>query len=42
MITLTDAFESGKTLCEFCMQENITLAEAMIRREIAMGEMSRE
>ena len=42
MITLTDAFESGKTLCEFCMQENITLAEAMIRREIAMGEMSIE
>lgn len=42
MITLTDAFESGKTLCEFCMQENITLAEAMIRHEIAMGEMSRE
>jgi len=42
MITLTDAFENGKSLCAFCEQEGITMAEAMIRREVAMGEMTRE
>ncbi len=42
MISLTDAFESGSKLCSFCAQEKITLAEAMIRREIARGEMTCE
>ncbi|MBR0081392.1 MAG: L-serine ammonia-lyase, iron-sulfur-dependent, subunit alpha [Clostridia bacterium] len=42
MIALTDAFVNGETLCRFCAQEGILLSEAMIRREIAMGEMTRD
>lgn len=42
MITLTDAFATGASLCAFCEQENIPMSEAMIRREVAMGEMTRE
>ena len=42
MVSLTDAFVNGATLCKYCAQEQITLAEAMIRREIAMGEMTRD
>ncbi len=42
IMSLLDAFESGKNLCAYCEQEQITMAEAMIRREIAMGELSRD
>lgn len=41
-MTLTDAFESGISLCKYCEQERILMSEAMIRREVAMGEMTRE
>ena len=41
-MTLTDAFESGNSLCRYCDQEGILMSEAMIRREAAMGEMTRE
>lgn len=39
---LSDAFVSGKNLCEYCAEANVTIAEAMIRREEAMGERTRE
>ncbi len=41
-MTLTDAFESGNSLCSYCNQEKILMSEAMIRREIAQGDMTRE
>lgn len=39
---MKQAFMDGKSLCEFCINEDITLAEAMIRRELSFGELSRE
>ena len=41
-MTLTDAFKSGSNLCKYCEQEGIPMSEAMIRREIALGERSRD
>lgn len=41
-MTLTDAFESGKSLCLYCNQEKILMSEAMIRREVAQGDLTRE
>ncbi|MDD3400022.1 MAG: L-serine ammonia-lyase, iron-sulfur-dependent, subunit alpha [Eubacteriales bacterium] len=35
-------FDSGKALVEYCNEQHITLGEAMLRREVAMGEHSRE
>lgn len=37
---LTEAFENGRSLTEYCTNENITLAEAMLRREVAFGEQT--
>ena len=42
MIALNDAFINGATLCRFCEQEGILMSEAMLRREVARGEMTRE
>ncbi len=39
---LSEAFENGKTLCAYCALEDLTLAEAMIRREVSFGERTRE
>lgn len=39
---LTDAFESGNNLCSYCNQEKILMSEAMIRREVAQGDLTRE
>ncbi len=41
-MTLTDAFESGTSLCTYCGQEKILMSEAMIRREVAQGERTRD
>ena len=37
-----DAFETGAALCQYCAQENCTIAEAMIRREVSLGDMMRD
>lgn len=42
MISLNDAFGSGASLCAYCEEQQIPISEAMIRREVAMGEMTRE
>ena len=39
---LIDAFKTGAALCEYCNQENCTIAEAMIRREVSLGERMRD
>ena len=35
-------FTSGKTLLSLCSAENVSISEAMLRREISLGEISRE
>ncbi|MDO4543883.1 MAG: L-serine ammonia-lyase, iron-sulfur-dependent, subunit alpha [Clostridia bacterium] len=35
-------FESGKALADYCNEQRITLGEAMLRREVALGEKSRD
>lgn len=35
-------FDSGKALSEYCAAQHITLGEAMVRREVALGERTRE
>lgn len=39
---MKQAFLNGKSLCEYCAKEGISLGEAMIRREISFGEQTRE
>lgn len=41
-MTMHEAFQTGETLRLFCEENKITIAEAMIRREEAMGEMTRD
>lgn len=41
-MTLMDAFVSGNSLCRYCDQEGILLSEAMIRREVALGDRTRD
>lgn len=36
------AFESGANLISFCAEEDIPISEAMLRRELTLGERSRE
>lgn len=39
---LSEVFESGKKLIEYCNSERIPLSEAMVRREIGLGNETRE
>ena len=41
-MTLSDAFENGEALRDFCLSENIPIYEAMLRREEKLSDLPRE